>query len=281
MSVSAYYLLKRRHEDFARRSFSIALPFAAFFSIAALISGHSNARMVAANQPTKLAAFEGHFVRGTTGTPLYLWGVPDATEQLVRYGVAVPGLLSFLTHGDWSRPMPALADYPRHDWPPVNLSFQTYHLMVALGVLFIVLTVYAGILHWRGTLFTKRWLLWVFVFAVAGPMLANQAGWAAAEVGRQPWIVWGLLRTSDAASKAVSAAEVRTSLIMFAVIYVLLLLVWLHVMDRKIKAGPESPEDLARQAEQRGWLDVAAERAAPSGPSMTEARDAPEEQQER
>jgi cytochrome d ubiquinol oxidase subunit I len=237
--------------------------------------------MVAAHQPTKLAAFEGHFTTAPTGTPLHLWGIPDATEQRVKYGVAIPRLLSFLTYGDWNRPMPALADYPRGDWPPVNLSFQTYHLMVALGVLFVVLTVYASILRWRGTLFQKRWLLWVFVFAVAGPMLANQAGWAAAEVGRQPWIVWGLLRTSDAASKAVSAAEVWTSLVMFGVIYLMLLLVWLHVMDRKIKAGPESPEDLARQAEQRGWLDVAAARAVPSGPSMTEARDAPEEQQER
>ncbi len=281
MSVSAYYLLKRRHEDFARWSFAIALPFATVFSLAALVSGHSNARMVATNQPTKLAAFEGHFAKSAGGTPLHLWGVPDAAGQRVKGGVAIPGMLSFLTYGDWRRPVPALGEYPRGDWPPVNLAFQTYHAMVALGMVFIGLTLYASFLHWRGRLFGKRRLLWVFVFAVAGPMIANQAGWAAAEVGRQPWIVWGLLRTSDAASKVVSAAEVRTSLVLFGVIYLLLLLVWLHVMDHKIKAGPESPEELARQAERRGWLAVAAERAAPSGPSMSEARDEPRSEQER
>lgn len=273
MSVSAYYLLKRQHEEFARRSFRIAVPFATVFSIAALISGDHQARSVGFHQPSKLAAFEGHFKTRDAGTPLYLFGVPDEREQRVRCGVAIPGLLSFLMYYHWDTPVRALDTYSPEDWPPVNPVFQTYHLMVALGVLFILLMVYASFLSWRGTLLRKRWLLWVFVFAVAGPMVANQFGWAAAEIGRQPWIVWGLLRTSDAASKAVSGPEVLTSIIMFGVIYLMLLLVWLFVMDRKIKAGPEAPHELAAAARQRGWFTVAAERAAPSGPSLTDAHD--------
>jgi cytochrome d ubiquinol oxidase subunit I len=273
LSVSAYYLLQRQHEEFARRSFRIALPFATIFSIAALISGDFQARKVGFQQPSKLAAFEGHFKTSDRGTPLYLWGLPDEQERRVKYGVAIPGLLSFLMYYNTSTPVRALDTYTPADWPPVGPVFQTYHLMVGLGVLFILLTLYASVLAWRRTLVSKRWLLWVFVFAVAGPMAANQLGWASAEVGRQPWIVWGLLRTSDAASKVVSGAEVLTSIVVFSVIYLMLLLVWLFVMDRKIKAGPEAPHELAAEARKRGWFSVAAEFAAPSGPSLTDAHD--------
>lgn len=276
LSVSAYYLLKGRHTDFARRSIRIALPLALVASLAALVSGHSNARMVARRQPSKLAAFEGHFQTTDGGTPLYLFGYADERQQRVRYGLSIPGLLSWLVYGDARRPVPALDDPAivpgglpegrrvQDYWPPVNLTFQFYHAMVGLGMLFIVLTVYAGVLLWRGTLFQKRWLLRVLVVAVVGPMLANQFGWAAAEVGRQPWIVWGLLRTSDAASKAVTGGEVLASIILFGVIYLLLLLAWLFIMDSKIKAGPESPEDLARHAERRGLAAVAAARTGAS-----------------
>jgi cytochrome bd ubiquinol oxidase subunit I len=273
MSVSAYYLLKRRHEHFARLSFGIALPFATVFSLLALASGHHQAQKVAVTQPSKLAAFEGHFHTTPGGAPLYLFGWVNEQEQRVQYGVAIPGMLSFLLYWDWNAPVQALDSYAPADRPPVNLVFQTYHLMVALGMLFIVLTLYASFLRWRGTLFQKRWLMGVFVVAVAGPVIANQVGWAAAETGRQPWIVWELLRTSDAASKAVSGPEVLTSIILFTLIYLMLLAVWLFVLDRKIKTGPEEAHELAEQARQRGWLAVAADRAAPSGPSLTDARD--------
>ena len=270
MSVSAYYLLKNRHEWFARLSFKIALPFATVFSLAALFSGHSNARMVATQQPGKLAAMEGHFKTAAGGTELHLFGVPDTQEQRVKYGLAIPGMLSFLVHSDWNRPVTALDDPTivpgglpaghgvREYWPPIGITFQTYHVMVGLGMLFIVLTLYACFLWWRGTLFSKRWLMRVFVVAVAGPVIANQAGWVAAEVGRQPWIVWGLLKTSDAASPAVPASHILTSIALFGLIYLLLLLVWLFVMDHKIKAGPEEPHELAAAAKERGWLATAA-----------------------
>jgi cytochrome d ubiquinol oxidase subunit I len=263
ISVSAYYLLKGRHQEFAHRSIRIALPYAALFSLAALVTGHSNARMVGRYQPSKLAAFEGHFKTQPGGTPLYLFGHADQQQERVRFGLPIPGGLSFLLHGHWNRPVPALDDPTvvpgglrpgtdiRDYWPPVNLSFQTYHGMVGLGILFIALTVYSTILLWRGTLFGKRWLLWVFVFAVAGPMVANQLGWAAAEVGRQPWIVWGLLRTADAASKSVTGQQVLASIIAFGLIYLLLLATWLFIMHGKIKTGPEPPEQLAQPGNTR------------------------------
>ncbi len=285
MSVSAYYLLKGRHKEFARRSFRIALPFAAIFSIAALLSGHSQAVNVAATQPAKLAAFEGHFNTIEGGAPLYLWGIPSEEQRRVRGGLAIPGMLSFLVHGDRTKPVTALDDPAiipepallspgetlRDYWPPVNLTFQLYHLMVGLGGVFILLTVSALVLWWRGTLFENRRLLWVFVFAVIGPLAANQAGWAAAEVGRQPWIVYGMLKTADATSKAVSGAEVLTSLIMFTLLYLSLLLVWVYVMDSKIRMGPEEVPVAADAGERRP--DSAARRADPfAGESMTDAR---------
>jgi cytochrome d ubiquinol oxidase subunit I len=167
-------------------------------------------------------------------------------------------------------PGETLADY----WPPVNLTFQVYHAMVGLGGLFIVLTLLALFLRWRGTLFDKRWLMWVFVFAVVGPVIANQAGWAAAEIGRQPWIVYGMLKTVDAASKAVSGAEVLTSIIMFSLIYLLLFMVWIFVMDSKIRLGPE--ELAAPAAPDERWLDTASRRAdAAARDSMTDVRGKP------
>ncbi len=257
MSVAAYYLLKGRHEQFARKSFAIALPVATVFSILALGSGHSNARMVARYQPAKLAAFEGHFKTTAGGTPLYLFGIPDEESRTVKAGVKIPGLLSLFVFNNWTTPVTALDDPAivpgglpagqtvRDYWPPVNATFQTYHVMVGLGMLFIALTLLACFYWRRGTLFAQRWLMRVFVFAVLGPVIANQTGWAAAEIGRQPWIVWGLLRTSEAGSKAVPAVQVLISLVIFGLLYVALLGVWLFVMGREIKAGPQTGEPAA------------------------------------
>jgi len=287
MSVSAFYLLRRRHEDFARKSFTIALPFAMIFSIAELASGHSQAVNVAQTQPAKLAAFEGHFTSSNGGAPLYLWGIPDEEEQRVKLGVAIPNMLSYLVHGNSAKPVTALDDPAilpqgyemppdatlQDYWPPVNLSFQAYHIMVGLGMIFIGLTVLALILRLTGNLFDRRWILWIFVFAVIGPVVANQAGWAAAEVGRQPWIVYGLLKTSDAASKAVSGGEVLASILMFGLIYLLLLLVWVFIMDAKIRLGPEKPDTLAPAAEKDCWVQAAGRRADASAQnSMTDVR---------
>jgi cytochrome d ubiquinol oxidase subunit I len=242
MSVCAWYLLRRRHEEFARRGFTIALLFAAVSSLLALASGHYQANTVAVTQPVKLAAYEGHFRSDSAGATLYLFGVPDREERRVKMGIGIPGGLSFLVHGDFTTPVPALDAFPRRDWPPIVVPFMSYHLMVALGMAFIAVTLLALFFLWRRSLFEQRWLLWLFVPAVLGPMAANQAGWISAEVGRQPWIVYGLLRTGDALSKAVAAQQVWWSLILFSVIYAALGVIWLSILHGKISHGPDATD---------------------------------------
>lgn len=266
MSVSAYYLLKHRHELFARRCFTIGLLIAALFSVLALVTGHDQARQVARTQPAKLAAYEGHFETGPGH--LYLFGWPDAANQKV-HGVAIPGMLSFLIHDDFSKHVKGLNDFPPEDRPNVWLPFQMYHLMVGLGMCFIVLTLGTLPLLRGGRVFRMRWLLRIHVFAVIGAMIANQAGWIAAETGRQPWIVYpsvqdGVpqpgLRTSDGLSEAVEAEHVLASIIMFGLIYLLLGAVWIYVLDSKIRHGPdedERPHDPAAH----GFIEAAVDMA--------------------
>jgi cytochrome d ubiquinol oxidase subunit I len=283
MSISAYYLLKRRHEEFARRSFTGALALAAFFSLAQLVSGHSNAKMVAHHQPAKLAAFEGHFKTGPAD--LHLIGIPDPDNQTVHFSIPAPGMLSFLVEGDTQKSVLGLDKFRVEDWPAVKIAFPSYHAMVAIGMYFILLSWGALYLRWRGTLFEKRWLLRVFAASVVLAVAANQLGWVAAESGRQPWTVYppierqadgqpvldaeGLvkyrsaegLRTGEAVSEAVRAPQVRRSILMFGFIYALLGAVWLYVLDHKIKIGPPPAPHSKERTTASDLLSTAAERA--------------------
>jgi cytochrome d ubiquinol oxidase subunit I len=270
MSISAFYLLKKRHEDFARRSFSIALVVGTLASLGALISGDQQAKKVAVTQPAKLAAMEGHFQTGTEPTPLYIFGFPNAATQRIDGGLAIPGLLSYMVYGNTREPVAGLDKIPRADWPPVAVTFQTFHGMVFIGCALIVLSLLGTYFRWRGTLFQKRWLLWVFLCAVPLPYLANQLGWVTAETGRQPWVVYGLLRTSDALSKAVVAGQVLGSIIMFIVIYALLFAVFIFILDSKIRHGPDEPGAAPAGTGTAGLLDSAAQRAGSGGASLTE-----------
>ncbi len=238
LSISAFYLLKNRHVDIARKSFMTALVVAVVASLASLASGDSQARLVARHQPAKLAAMEGIYKTTNTGAPLHIFGVPDSKEEVVRFSIEIPGMLSFLVHRDFSKPVPGLDQF-KPDTPPVALPFYSFHIMVGLGIYFIALTLYALWCRFRGTLFQKKWLLWTFVFSVIGPFAANELGWVAAEVGRQPWIVYNQLRTRDAVSSSLSAPQVGGSIIMFLVIYTLLFAVWIYLLNDKIQKGPE------------------------------------------
>ena len=294
MSISAWYLLKRKHEDFARRSFTGALLLATIASIAMLVSGHFNSRMVAKYQPAKLAAFEGHFKTGPAD--MNAFGIVDRREQRVKYSVAIPGMLSFLVHDDAAKPVIGLDKVPPKYWPPLNISFQSYHLMVLLGFFFIGLTVLASFLRWRNALFDKRALLWVFVVGVAGPFAANQMGWVAAEVGRQPWIVHpnvmrdgagepvldsaGMLQynlqegllTREAVSRSITRGQVVSSIAMFSFIYFLLFWIWVYVLNDKIQKGPKP---IVVGEGPKGWLAATAGRTLHEE-SLSEAKDEPE-----
>jgi cytochrome d ubiquinol oxidase subunit I len=238
LSVSAYYIIKNRHMDIAQKSLKIALFLAIFASLFQLFTGHQSAIGVSENQPAKLAAFEAHYDSSAVA-PLYLFGWVDDEKQTVKYGIAIPGLLSYLIYGDFDQPVTGLNAFPEEDRPPVNLVFQTYHLMVAIGFALIGISLVGLLLLWRGTLSRTKWYLYILVFSVLLPQMANQLGWISAEVGRQPWIVYHLLRTSDALSKVVSAGQIWFSLILFSLIYTLLFVLFLYLLNEKIKHGPE------------------------------------------
>jgi cytochrome d ubiquinol oxidase subunit I len=238
LSVSAYYLLKNQYVEFAKRSMKIALILAVVSSLGQLASGHASGVVVAEHQPAKLAAFEGIYPAEQPYAPMHLWGWVNEKDGKTS-GPAIPGMLSFLVSGDPAKPVTGLDAFAEEDRPPVNIVFQSFHWMVAIGMALIALSLVGIFLWWRGKLFGAKWILWSFVFAVLGPQIANQLGWMAAEVGRQPWIVYGLLRTSEGVSANVSGGHVLASLVMFTLIYLLLFIAFIYLLDQKIKQGPE------------------------------------------
>ncbi|SFI65972.1 cytochrome ubiquinol oxidase subunit I [Planctomicrobium piriforme] len=281
MSISAWYLLKGRHLEFARRSFAGALLFGTFGSVAQLGSGHFQADGVVHHQPAKLAALEGLY-KSEKGAPMYIFGWPDDASQTVKYGLAMPGMLSFVAHGDMNAEVKGLDELEK-DWgrPPVWITFQSYHLMVGIGMIFLGATLVSCFFYWRGTLFEQRWLLWFYVFAVALAFIANEAGWVAAETGRQPWIVYpsmingrihGGLRTSDALSEAVRAEQVLGSIIFFGVVYSLLGVLWIMLLHQKIQHGPDDHTN--PEPHEQSLLEAAAGLAGHGG-SMTHAEGSP------
>ncbi len=268
LSISAYYILKNRHNAVARRSFIVALCLAAGATVFQAISGDVQARIVAKYQPAKLAAYEGHFKTGPAD--LHLFGIPDAKEERVKYGIKIPGMLSWLVYRDTTRPVTGLDQFDPKDRPPIAIPFYSFHLMVAIGVYLLALSFYGLWRWWRGTLFNSRWLMGVFVFSVCGPYAANQLGWIATEVGRQPWIVHNLLRTSEALSKSVKAHQILTSIILFLLIYTLLFMVWLYVSNDKIQHGPDDEFPREPPATNQGLRQAASALLDPAGPSLTE-----------
>jgi cytochrome d ubiquinol oxidase subunit I len=240
LSISAWYLLKHKHEVFARASLKVALIFAVVASLLQLVTGHASADGVAKNQPAKFAAMEGHYP-ASAPADLTIAGWVDEEHQTVK-GLVIGGGTSFLLHQDFTTPVTGLDAIPRDERPPVQITFQTYHAMVGIGMSLICLSLLAWFLWWRGTLESKRWMLWTLVFSVLGPQLANQLGWMAAEIGRQPWIVQGLMKTRDAVSPNVSSGQIIFSLILFTTVYIGLFAAFIYLLNDKIQHGPD-PED--------------------------------------
>ena len=242
LSVHAYYLKKGRFVAISKKAFPIALGVATFFSFTQLLSGHSSADGVAVNQPAKLAAMEGHFEKNAPAD-LYLMGWVNKKDQTVT-GIGIPGGLSFLVHQDFKAPIKGLNNFPEQDRPSqINAVFQFYHIMVAIGLFLIALTFYASFLWFKGKLFETKWLLTIFSYSVLLPQIANQVGWFTAEMGRQPWVVYGQLRTSQAFSQEVSANQIVFSLVLFTLVYSLLLVLFLYSVNKKVKHGPYDSSD--------------------------------------
>lgn len=243
LSVGAYYLLKKRHVELAKTMIRVALPvFTVMAILQVAVFGANQATEVAVNQPAKLGAMEGLY-QTESCAPLYLfgWTNPD-TEKTT--GVSIPCLLSFLTDKKFDGTVTGLEATPRDEWPNTNLVFQVYHLMIDLGMLFILIGALAcGLWIWKRKIWNQRWLLWVLVSSVVLTEIATAAGWWTAEFSRQPWIVWQVLKTSDGYSPNVSFGQVVFSIAMFVVLYIIVFVVFLRLLDRRIKEGPPPPPD--------------------------------------
>lgn len=236
VAVAAYYLRRGTHTEFARTTMKTGIVIAAISTVLILPLGHWQAVNIAVHQPSKIAAFEGHWEDGPI--PLGIVGFIDA-EKGKTVALEIPGGVNLLA-GDLARTrsFPGLNSFAPEDRPPLQLTYQTYHLMVVLWVVMLLLVAVVWRLHRSGTLESKRRLLSLLVWSPILPMLAIQLGWAAAEVGRQPWIVWGELRTVDAISKAVPAGEILTTLVLFVIFYTLIYVAWARIVAGFIKRGP-------------------------------------------
>jgi cytochrome d ubiquinol oxidase subunit I len=204
--------------------------------------------MVARNQPVTLAAMEALW-ETQPGAPLVIIGQPNVPEQKIDNPIIIPKALSFLTWRRWNAEVKGLNDVPKQDWPDsIPLLYFSYHVMVGLGTIFIAVSVIAAFLLWRQQLYSARWMLWILLLLFPLPYIANTAGWMTAELGRQPWLVYGLLRTVDGYSKMVSAGNAWFSFLGFLGMYTVLSILFLFLVRREIEHGPDpDPGPLAQK----------------------------------
>jgi cytochrome d ubiquinol oxidase subunit I len=236
MGISAWHLLRKQNIEFFTRSFRTGLAFGLVFSIAVAVEGDLHGTHVAEVQPAKLAAMEAHWeTQSSAPIILVAWPDQEAGKNLFEFG-SIPGILSFLGYHDFNATVRGLNDFPRDERPPVFLTFLGFRTMVGLGTLFILLTV----VGWfkRKHLLDSPGYLKIMLWSIPLPYIAIQAGWVLAEVGRQPWIVYGLMRTSEAASPTVAGYQVLISLIAFIGVYGLLGAVGYYLIFKHARKGP-------------------------------------------
>jgi len=241
--VGAFYLLTERHEAYGRTFLKGGVLVGAIAALLQLFpTGDLQGRMMAENQAPTLAAMEGLFDT-QQGAPLAILGQPDVQKRKLDNPLEVPNMLSFLTYKRWNANVKGLSDFPQDEWPDrIALLYYSYHLMVGLGTIFIALMVVAAFLLWRGSLYESRWMLWLLMLSVPLPYIANTAGWMTAELGRQPWLIYGLMRTAHGISPRVGAGNAWFTLLGFMGMYTVLAILWLFLVYREIEEGPE-PED--------------------------------------
>ena len=238
--VGAFYLLTQRHENYGRTFVRVGVLVGAAAAILQLFpTGDMQGKLVAYNQQPTLAAMEGLF-ESQEGAPLAILGQPDVEKRKLDNPLEVPNMLSFLTYRQWRANIKGLADFPQTEWPDqIVLLYYSYHVMVGLGTIFIAVMVLAALLHWRGKLYESRWMLWMLMVCVPLPYIANTAGWMTAELGRQPWLIYGLMRTASGISPRVAAGNAWFTLIGFMGMYTILAILWLFLIYREIELGPE------------------------------------------
>ncbi|MCE5210073.1 MAG: cytochrome ubiquinol oxidase subunit I [Deltaproteobacteria bacterium] len=236
--IAGYHVRKGLHGESARTLLKIGIILFAFTPLLQLGAGHVHAIEVINMQPEKAAALEGHF-NTTRGAPIYALGFVDEQNRKT-YGIYIPKGLSFLYNFDWNSEIRGLNDFPEENWPPVNFVFQVYHIMVGIGMLLIALGLLGAYLLWRGKLYENKFYLFVLLFLIPLPHIAHETGWIAAEVGRQPWIIYKLMKTAGASSVVVTGGEIMFSLVMFFLIYLLLAVMFVKLFIKIVQKGPEA-----------------------------------------
>ena len=240
--IAAYFLLKGKETELARKAMKLAVVFGLIASVLEVAPlGHEHARQVARTQPEKFAAIEGLYA-SQNGAPVVLFAYPLTKPPELKASLEIPGVLSWLAFGDPNAPIKGINEFAADDIPPLWLTFVSFHNMVILGMYFILIMFVATWKVYRGTLWGNTKLLKTLLWSIPLPLLACQLGWIAAEVGRQPWIVYHLLRTSDATSITVSAGEILFSIILFGLIYLFLGSLYVYLLVKKVQHGPE-PEN--------------------------------------
>lgn len=239
IGISAYLILKGKETETAKKSMKLALIFGLIVSVLEVFPfGHEHGRQVARTQPEKFAAIQGLYTT-QSGAPIALFAVPFDHPPELKAPIEIPGLLSWLAFGDINAKVKGINEFPREEIPPLFLTFVSYHNMVLLGMYFIFITALGTFFLWKKKLWGKKKLLKIYVWSIPLPVIACQLGWIAAEVGRQPWIVYKLMKTSEAASITVSAGEILFSIILFGIIYLLLFALFLFILTKEIKHGIE------------------------------------------
>jgi cytochrome d ubiquinol oxidase subunit I len=239
-AVGAFYLLTKRDQVYGRTFVKGGVLVGAVAALLQLFpTGDMQGKLIANHQPVTLAAMEGLF-KTEDGAPLVILGQPDVQKRKLDNPLEVPNMLSFLTYRTWSANVRGLDAFPEDQWPDtIALLYYSYHVMVGLGTIFIVVMVLAALMLWRGKLYESRWMLWVLMLCVPLPYIANTAGWMTAELGRQPWLIYGLMRTAHGISPKVAAGNAWFTLIGFMGLYTVLGILWLFLVYREIELGPD------------------------------------------
>ncbi len=237
--VAAWYLIKEQHTEYARTILQKAIIIFCILSLVQFASGHIHAVQVTNLQPEKMATFEALW-KTQKGAPMSIIGIPVESEKKTYLEIKIPKLLSLLAYFDPDAEVKGRDAFPEDELPPVLLPYFSYHVMIGLGSLFALISLTAIVLLLRKKLFTARWFLYVLVISIPLPIIANEFGWIAAEVGRQPWAVYKVLKTIDAVSAVVPASHVLLSLIIFSFIYLLLIALFVLILLKIIKKGPQA-----------------------------------------
>jgi len=239
-AIGAFYLLMHKHLEYGRLFVRVGVISGCAATIVMLFpTGDMQGRMVAEHQPPTLAAMEGLF-ETQAGAGIALVGQPDTDKLQLDNPLIVPKVLSFLTYRRWTAQVKGLKDFPRDIWPDnIALLYYSYHVMVGLGTILIAVMALAAFLLWRRRLYHARPMLWILMLMLPFPYIATTAGWMTAEIGRQPWLIYGLMRTSEGSSPYVSAGNALFTLVGFMGLYLVLGILFLFLVVREIEAGPE------------------------------------------